>query len=258
MREPTLKQATHFLKQIDDLGIPLEQLGTANESGLLSIFLKANFAEIDKDEFKKVCGFVVVPRINDIFELGTAGKKFKIIKSLPCKTLKETKVQIETVGYRIPGPKDLDNFRRKYPRADGEGSIFLAFRRRDVGGSFPYLYGEFGKSWNLGSCGHFVNIGSWRWLVEVVDQETKQPDETAGWREITLVADTFVYHQFSDGSLYGAGTAYGSRTVLKSGEKVKVGKMFAAEYAKKVVKAVPFFGEHCQGIFLAKDLEVVK
>jgi hypothetical protein len=54
--DTTLKQASHLLKLVDDQNTPREQLEAIYDSGLFSILLKANIAEIDKEKFCEVCG----------------------------------------------------------------------------------------------------------------------------------------------------------------------------------------------------------
>lgn len=60
MKTATLKQAGKVLKLVEETEIPLEQLQKLLASGLLSDLLKANLDEVNRDEFRKVCGLIPV------------------------------------------------------------------------------------------------------------------------------------------------------------------------------------------------------
>ena len=61
MKMATLKQAGKVLKLVEETEIPLEQLQKLLASGLLSDLLKANLDEINRHEFRKLCGLVRFP-----------------------------------------------------------------------------------------------------------------------------------------------------------------------------------------------------
>jgi hypothetical protein len=63
--DTTLKQAQDLLKLIDYQNTLREQLEAIYDSGLFSILLKANIAEIDKEKFREVCG--LKPSLEETF-----------------------------------------------------------------------------------------------------------------------------------------------------------------------------------------------
>lgn len=173
MNEPTLKQAAHFLKQIDDLKIPLKQLQAANESGLLKTFLSANFAKIDKAEFRRVCGFIDIPKIGEIFELIIKEKngkvrtgKFNLVRIGSQENLdKVIDVLREDCWLSIPERECLEAFKKKYLGADGNGPVSLA---QHLFG-FPGLDGKLGERWrDFKYCSDLSISDRHRWLVEAI------------------------------------------------------------------------------------------
>lgn len=176
MNEPTFKQAIHLLKLVDDSGIILNQLQDVYNSGFLSILLNANLSEIDKVDFMKVCGLVVVPASGSVFDLTVAGKtkKFQLIDLPAFEDLNEAKEKInQSVSNKTTTPVWLDAFRKKYPICDGE-LVFLAYPEHH---GCPFLYGYKGESWHKGSHDS-ERIYGIRWLVEVVDEKAEQPKIT--------------------------------------------------------------------------------
>lgn len=73
MKLATLKQAGKVLKLVEETEIPLEQLQKLLASGLLSDLLNANVDEMNRDEFRKLCGLspVVFP-IWKTIKIGTS------------------------------------------------------------------------------------------------------------------------------------------------------------------------------------------
>ena len=64
MKEGTLAQANHFLTLINQKGVQAEQLQELYESGLLADLLDANVGEVNRDDFRKLCGLTPLePRI---------------------------------------------------------------------------------------------------------------------------------------------------------------------------------------------------
>ena len=53
---PTVKQALHFFTLVEQKGTPDDHLQALYQSGLVSDLLDANVLEIDRDEFRRVCG----------------------------------------------------------------------------------------------------------------------------------------------------------------------------------------------------------
>jgi len=60
MKLATLKQAKKVLELVEETEIPLEQLQKLLASGLLSDLLKANLDEMNRHEFRRVCGLVPI------------------------------------------------------------------------------------------------------------------------------------------------------------------------------------------------------
>lgn len=271
MIEPTLKQAKNFLKLIDDAGIDIDQMTAANESGLLSIFIKANFQEIDEVAFKTVCGFVVVPSIDEVFklEIGNTSRTFKLLsihyRSGDNMGVRDYACIIEEEKYKLADRECLESFRKRYLKSDGLGFICIAVPD-NIDYDYPALGGKRGSNW-----GHVflpnMHKQSWRWLVEVVDQKAEQPKpleqsekfeqpaETPEWKEFTLIESTAVYNQRDcpDYSVVSLAAA-----VIPSGTKVECGKPIEKANAGNICLFVPYrrivLKRFQYGYFLMRDL----
>jgi len=147
MKEPTLKQAKHFLQLIDNTKVDLDQLEAAYKSGLLSIFLKADFAEIDKYEFMQSCGLLTVPKVGDYFKLAVHGivRNFVLVLVPSRDNLENVMATMAFLGHKIPGSECLEAFYQKFHKADGYGPICLA---ANLAGGYPLLNGSRGEIWN--------------------------------------------------------------------------------------------------------------
>ena len=93
MKPATLKQAGKVLKLVEETEIPLEQLQKLLASGLLSDLLNANMDEINRDEFRKLCG---------LFPISTEFPIWKTIKlGTGLKSTDDSRKSIKKNGMKI-------------------------------------------------------------------------------------------------------------------------------------------------------------
>jgi len=71
MKTATLGQLKKLLELLDD--VPQEQLQAVLGSGLLTDLLRVNVTEVDRSEFRRVCGFIIFP-VWRTLKLGTGLK----------------------------------------------------------------------------------------------------------------------------------------------------------------------------------------
>lgn len=89
---PTIKQALHFFALVDQKGIPDDQLQVLYQSGLVSDLLDADVSEINREEFRRICG--LKPFVPEL-------KIWKTIKLGLRKSPAEYRAALKAAGYRI-------------------------------------------------------------------------------------------------------------------------------------------------------------
>ncbi len=89
---PTVKQALHFFALVEQKDVSEEQLQALYQSGLVSDLLDANASEINRDEFRRVCG--LKPFVPEL-------KIWKTIKLGLHKSPDEYRTALKAAGYRI-------------------------------------------------------------------------------------------------------------------------------------------------------------
>jgi hypothetical protein len=252
MKEPTLKQAIHLLKLVDDSGITRNLLQDIFNKGLLSDLLRSDLSEIGRCEFRRVCRLPSIPDIGEFFKLPIDNaKKFKLIHLGEHRNLEDLISDISPTGYKIPIEESLDSFANQYPIADDDEQVGLA---HSIGGFYGVLSGEYGKKWNKSFVSILSEIPPRKWLVEVVDEKSKQPEGTNEWREITLTRAITYFTCGPDspgGKILPAG-------VFESGTKIVVSRKssFLKFFKDQNQWFVPYFYlDHMYGFVLKNDVK---
>jgi hypothetical protein len=89
---PTVKQALHFFTLMDQKETPDEQLQALYQSGLISDLLDANVSEVNRDEFRRICG--LKPLCPEL-------KGWKTVKLGVHKTPDAYRQALEAAGFKV-------------------------------------------------------------------------------------------------------------------------------------------------------------
>jgi hypothetical protein len=218
------------------------------------IFINSDFDNLDGADLKRVCKSRIVPDNLEVFELGVAGTVRKhTLVSYECSNLNELILQITNEGlFRAPYRSALPAFARRFPKSDGNGPICSPIGTAE--GRYESIEGNKRERWLLYYDKNSVKekiARDARWLVEVVDEKLKQPEET-GWKEVVLksdiatykMADALHYYRIEKDSL-----VLRTQTLIKIGPPVVMGRKGEQK------TFVPYKFGAFDGFILACDVE---
>lgn len=203
-------------------GTSLEQFQKMLRSGSWPIFIESDFDKIDLSELKRVCKSKIVPNNLEIFELEIVGtvRRHTLI-SCECSDLDDLILQIANEErFRTPYRSSLYTFVRNFPKSDGDGPICLPIGT--VEGFYESICASKREPWVLyqrNSVKEKITRNE-RWLVEVVDEKSKQPKETEEWKKVVLPKDTKPFRQ----DISSPSFVVEQNFWLRAGIEIKIGK----------------------------------
>jgi hypothetical protein len=250
MNEPTADQ----VKYIIDLfyGKSREQVQSVLNTGFLSALFKVDVTKIDKHEFMLVCGFLVVPQLSEKFwlEVGGVVRNFYLAYMPSFKNLEELINTMTRCGYNIPERECLEAFEKRFPKSDGK-SVCLA-KVSEVGG-YPALEWYPGEIWRYHFRNSFSHVDECRWLVEVVEEKSKQPEEKGEWKKVVLSSDCSRYQSTGrkfpdvlDEVSHGEG--------IPCGTEIEISKVVLLMYGGNRCKFFPYRTKKGEEGFIRSDV----
>lgn len=237
--EPTMGQSGQLLLHIDACHPSREQVRVIKDSGIIPLVINADYDKIDRRKILEGFGYNLPPSLGEIFELEINGMKgmFKLL-SFPNPDYSKVYSLISgDSSIRFVSSEPVNAFTRKFPVADGDRNICAASNSV----FYRVLFGNFGRRWKEVS--RYPNIereslNGFEWLVEVVDDKSKQLDETEEWKSITLPFDCMVY---VDTELFnGKPAVKGEGWWLDVDTKILIGKPTKRIFDEEVYQFVPF------------------